>query len=99
LVLSAITRRGGAIGAGLHRLIAQHAVADVDLARRCSVDDLVLDEGRFADARLRVRARCRNESGSKKRKRKEYAATQIHFTNRSTVHHRTGSRAYAMLYI
>jgi hypothetical protein len=46
-----------------------------------------------------MRVWCRNESGSKKQKRKEYAATQIHFSNRSIVLYRTGSRAYAMLYI
>jgi hypothetical protein len=38
-----------------HDFIAQHAVADIDPAGRRShdADDYILDDGRFADARLR----------------------------------------------
>ena len=46
-----------AVGAGAHGLVAQHAVADADLARRGGVDDFVMDDGGFADARRRLRMR------------------------------------------
>jgi hypothetical protein len=89
----------GALSAGLHRLIAQDAVADIDLAGRHCVEDFVFDKDRFADARLCMGARCRNEGGSKKQKRKEHAPTQIHFIDRSTVRHRTGSRVRDVVYL
>ena len=46
-----------AVGAGAHGLVAQHAVADIDLGGRRSgnADHFILDDGRFADARLRLR--------------------------------------------
>ena len=46
-----------AVGAGAHGLVAQHRIADIDLAAARSGDanDFVLDDGSFADARRRLR--------------------------------------------
>jgi hypothetical protein len=48
-----------AVEAGAHGLVAQHIVADIDLAGRRSLDpnDFVFDDGGFADALLR-QCRC-----------------------------------------
>src|SRR5262245_19181636 len=50
---------GGAVGAGAHRLVAQHGVADIDLgaAGAGNADHLVLDHGGLADTRRRLRGR------------------------------------------
>jgi len=44
-----------AVEAGVHGFVAQHAVADIDLAasRSRDTDDFILDHGRLADAGLR----------------------------------------------
>ena len=47
-----------AVEAGAHGFVAQQSIADIDLAGRRSgnAEDFILDDGGFADARLRVRA-------------------------------------------
>ena len=51
-----------AVGAGAHGFVAQQGVADIDLgaARSGDANDLVLDDGRLADA-LRMRRCCRDD--------------------------------------
>ena len=60
--------------------------ADIDLAgrRRQDADDLILDDGRFADARLRLSGPCSDSCGKKKRGDRENAVTPVHsITDRS----------------
>jgi hypothetical protein len=70
-----------AVEAGAHDFVAQHAVADVDLAGRRShdADDFILDDGRFANARLRVRGACREPRCQTKRGDIKNAVTPVHF--------------------
>ena len=71
-----------AVGAGAHGFVAHQSVADIDLGGRRSgnAEHFILDDGGFADARLRVRSglaasdRPIAEAASKKK-----AVTQIHF--------------------
>jgi hypothetical protein len=97
LVLSAITSRA-ALSRPAHDFVAEHAVADIDLAGRRSHDahDFILDDGRFADARLRMNGgRCKRCQYAKRGNIEN--VTPIHFITDRLSRHRTGSRACAML--
>ena len=78
----------GALEAGAHGFIAQHTVADTDLAGRLRRDaeDFFLDDDRLADARRRLGLGMRHRdgggqknNGANKRTR-ENVMTQLHFT-------------------
>jgi hypothetical protein len=57
---------------------------------------LILDDGRFADARLRISGACRKRCGQAKRGEIENAVTQIHLNTDRLSRHRTGTQALAM---
>ena len=71
-----------AVQASPHDLIAQDAVADVDLAGRRShdADDLILDYRRFTDARLSMSGSGREPRSQAKRGDKKNAVTPVHCT-------------------
>jgi hypothetical protein len=71
----------GAFEAGVHDFVAQHSVADIDRAGRRSRDanDLILDDDRFADARLRMSGICCKPCGRAKGGDSKNAVTPIHF--------------------
>jgi hypothetical protein len=81
LVLSGHHQPRGAVGAGAHDFIAQDAVTDIDRISRRSgdADDLILDDDRFTDARLRVSRTCSTPCKEAKRGERKNAVTQIHF--------------------
>jgi hypothetical protein len=65
----------------MHDFVAQHSVADIDRAgcRSSDADDFILDDDRFADARLRVSGACRKPCGQAKCGDSKNAVTPIHF--------------------
>jgi hypothetical protein len=83
----------------MNDFVAEHAVADVDLAGRGSrqPNHFVLDDGGFADPRLRVSGVCRKPCSQAKRGDTKNAVTPVHFITDRLSRHRTGSRALTML--
>jgi hypothetical protein len=64
----------GAVDAGAHDLVAQHAAADIDRAGRLTghADDVVLDDDGLADPRRADKRKSRGEAWrSNKRQEKE----------------------------
>jgi len=102
LVLSAITSRAALSRRRAHDLVAQHVVADLDLAgrRRGDADHLVLDDGGFSDARLRASGACRKACGKSKHGNTKAAVTPVHFSTDRLMppSYRTGPRAMLQIY-
>jgi len=88
----------GAVEAGANDFVAKQSVADIDPAGRRSLnaEHFILDDGRFADARLGRERTCRQHCDCTKHKNKKRVVTRFHFKADRLSRYRTGSRTQMM---
>ena len=90
----------GAVDAGAHGLVAQHAVTDIDLASVvATLTTSFLTTAASPIAGLRMRARNRGAGGNNKRKSETNATTPLYIYEQIDAPYRNRSSAQTLWYI